>query len=67
MYLKTYSQLSPETSWYSIFNYQEFLNNYKSTSEKFSVKGPLLKLKAEKYGLMKKKVLKDVTTKLIAA
>ena len=35
----------------------------KSTLAKFPVKGPLMKLKSEKYCLMKEKVLRDVTNK----
>ena len=65
---KTWSQLSPEKkSLHSILDCQECLKNYKSTLAKFPVKGPLLKLKAEKYGLMKEKVLRDVTNKTISS
>ena len=54
-------------SLHSILHCQECLKNYKSTLAKFPVKGPLLKLKAEQYGLMKEKVLQDVTNKTISS
>ena len=62
---KTWSQLSPEKK--SLHSILECLKNYKSTLAKFPIKGPLLKLKAEKYGLMKEKVLRDVTNKTISS
>ena len=63
---KTWSQLSPEKkSLHSILDCQECAKNYKSTLAKFPAKGPLLKLKAEKHGLVKEKVLRDVTNKTI--
>ena len=54
-------------SLHSILDCQECLKNYKSTSAKFPVKGALLKLKAEKYDLMKEKVLGNVINKTISS
>ena len=65
---KTWSQLSSEKkSLHLIVDYQECLKNYKSTLPMFPLKGPLLKLNAENYGLMKDKVLRDVTSKTICS
>ena len=52
---------------HSIVDCQECFESYKSTLLKFSVKGPLLKPKAEKYSLMEEEVLRDVTNKTISS
>ena len=59
------SAIARKKSLHLIVDYQECLKNYKSTLPEFPVKGPLLKLNAEKYGLMKDKVLRDVTSKQV--
>ena len=52
---------------HSILHCQECLEIYESTLAKFPIKGPLLKLKAEQYSLMKEKVLREVTNKTISS